>query len=62
MRRAKIYTVIGMVALGLCFSTLSEATEEKQAAAMAAAKIWLGLVDAKEYGESWETAAAYFKG
>lgn len=61
MRRAKIYTVIGMVVLGLCFSSLTMATEEKEAAAMAAAKTWLGLVDAGEYGESWEAAAAYFK-
>ena len=61
MKRAKIYTVIGMVVLGLCFSSLSIATEEKEAAALAAAKTWLGLVDAGEYGESWETSAAYFK-
>ena len=61
MKRAKIYTVIGMVVLGLCFSSLTIANEEKEAAALATAKIWLGLVDAGEYGESWETAAAYFK-
>lgn len=61
MKRAKIYTVIGMVVLGLCFSSLTIASEEKEAAALAAAKTWLGLVDAGEYGESWETAAAYFK-
>jgi hypothetical protein len=50
-----------MVVLGLCFSSLTIANEEKEAAALAAAKKWLGLVDAGEYGESWETAAAYFK-
>ena len=61
MKRAKIYTVIGMVVLGLCFSSPTIATEEKEAAALAAAKTWLGLVDAGEYGESWETSAAYFK-
>ena len=61
MRRAKIYTVIGMVVLGLCFSSLTIANEEKEAAALAAAKKWLALVDEGEYGESWETAAAYFK-
>ena len=61
MERAKIYTVIGMVVLGLCFSSRSIATEEKEAAALATAKTWLALVDAGEYGESWETAAAYFK-
>jgi hypothetical protein len=61
MRRAKNYTVIGMVVLGLCFSSLTIANEEKEEAALAVAKKWLGLVDAGEYGESWETAAAYFK-
>jgi len=61
MRRAKNYTVIGIIVLGLCFSSLTIANEEKEAAALAAAKKWLGLVDAGEYGESWETAAAYFK-
>ena len=61
MKRAKIYTVIGIVVLGLCFSSLTMANEEKEAAALAVAKTWLGLVDAGEYGESWETAAAYFK-
>ena len=31
-------------------------------AAVAAAKSWLGLVDAGSYGESWEEAAALFQG
>ena len=61
MERAKIYTVIGIVVLGLCFSSLTTASEEKQAAALAAAKTWLALVDEGQYGESWEAAAAYFK-
>ena len=61
MKRAKNYTVIGIIILGLCFSSSSIASEEKEAAALAAAKTWLALVDAGEYGESWETAAAYFK-
>jgi hypothetical protein len=50
-----------MVVLGLCFSSLTIANEEKEEAALSVAKKWLGLVDAGEYGESWETAAAYFK-
>jgi hypothetical protein len=61
MWRAKIYTVIGMIVLGICISSLAETTEEKEAAALAAAKTWLALVDDGQYGESWETAAAYFK-
>ena len=62
MKAAKIYTVIGMVILGLCFSSRSSANEAKEAAAVAAAKTWLALVDGGKYGDSWETAAAYFKG
>ena len=61
MTRAKIYAVIAMVILGLCFSSGSIASEEKEAAAVAAAKTWLALVDEGKYGESWATAAAYFK-
>ena len=61
MKRAQVYTISGMFVLGLCFSSLANANEEKEAAALAAAKTWLGLVDAGDYGESWETAAAYFK-
>ena len=34
---------------------------EDEAAAVAAAKTWLALVDEGIYGDSWETAAVYFK-
>ncbi len=61
MWRSKIYAVIGMVVLGLCFSSRSIADEAKQAAALEVAKTWLALVDEGQYGESWETAAAHFK-
>jgi hypothetical protein len=61
MRRAKICTVIGIVVLGLCFSSSSIANEAKEATAVAAAKTWLALVDEGIYGDSWETAAAYFR-
>ena len=57
MKRAKIYAVIGMAIWGLCFSSSS-----KEAHALAAAKTWLALVDDGKYGDSWATAAAYFKG
>jgi hypothetical protein len=61
MKRVKIYTIIGIAILGLCVSSSSIASEEKVAAAVAAARTWLGLVDEGIYGDSWETAAAYFK-
>ena len=62
MRRTKVCIVIGMVVLGLCFSSSAIANEEKEAEAVAAAKTWLTLVDEGIYGDSWETAAVYFKG
>lgn len=61
MKLAKIYVAIGIVFLGLCFSSGSIASEEKEAQALVAARTWLALVDAGKYGDSWETAAAYFK-
>ncbi len=61
MMRTKIYAIIGMTILGLGFACSSMAGAEKEKAAVAAAKLWLALIDDDQYGESWETAAAYFK-
>lgn len=40
-------------------TSFSEATPEAQA--QAAALAWLGLVDARDYAQSWVTAADYFQ-
>ena len=56
-----MYTGIGMVVLVFCFSSLTIADEAKEAAALEAAKTWLTMIDNGHYGESWESAAAYFK-
>lgn len=61
MKLAKIYAAIGIAILGLCFLSNAMAGEEKEAQALTAARTWLVLVDEGMYGESWETAAAYFK-
>jgi hypothetical protein len=61
MKSAKIYVVIGMAILGFCLSYNSMASEEKEDKAVEAAKTWLALIDEEKYGESWETAAVYFK-
>jgi len=61
MKPAKIYKIFGMVILGLYFSYNSMASELKEAAAVEAANAWLALIDDGKYGESWETAALYFK-
>lgn len=62
MRRAKIYTTMVMVILSLCFAFNALADADKETAAVAAANAWLVLVDNGKYGDSWEAAAAYFKG
>jgi hypothetical protein len=36
-------------------------TDNAESRAVQAAKIWLALVDAAAYGQSWENAATYFK-
>ena len=61
MKPAKTYAAIGIAILGICFSSFSIASEEKEAQALAAARTWLAFVDEGKYGDSWETAAAYFK-
>ena len=50
MKRAKIYAAIGIAILGLCFSSNSMASEEKDAQALTAARTWLTLVDDDEFG------------
>lgn len=61
MKRPKIYATMGIFILGLCFSYNAMASELKEAAAVEAAIAWLALIDEGKYGESWETAALYFK-
>ena len=60
MKRAKVYAVIVIAILGFCISTNALAND-KEKKAVAAAQTWLALVDQGSYGESWETAATYFK-
>ena len=61
MRRAKVLAVIGAAIWALCSSYESVASEEKVDKALEAANKWIALIDGQKYGESWETAAVYFK-
>ena len=61
MKCVKIYAVIGVAILGLCLSCNASSSEAKEEAAVQAATAWLALVDDGQFGESWETAAQYFK-
>lgn len=44
------------------FACQSASNRDAEAAAGAAAKAWLSLVDSEKYEESWDEAAAFFKG
>jgi len=61
MKSAKIYILMGVVILVLCLSPNLVTSKEKENESIEAAEKWLALVDEGKYGESWETAAAYFK-
>ncbi len=56
--KSALALLLPLVFLG--FSPLAEADEQTDQA-VAAAKSWLGLVDAKQYRESWVEAAPFFK-
>jgi hypothetical protein len=64
MRRPDImrHRIAGaLVAAGLILAAAGNAAEEPDKAAQAAAEKWLALVDAGDYGESWDQAASFFK-
>jgi hypothetical protein len=61
MKGVRICVVVGMVILGFCLSYSSMASEGKEDKALEATKAWLALIDEGRYGESWDTAAVYFK-
>jgi hypothetical protein len=51
------------VYLCLCLiPATGSADEPAEKAAQAAARLWLGQIDAGNYGRSWNDASAYFKG
>lgn len=62
MRRAMtMVLVVGLVG-GVLGARLSAAPAAAEKPAVDAARAWLGLVDAAKYGESWDAAAAVFRG
>lgn len=62
MKHTKILAVWVMAIVVLCFACRATADVDKETAAVAAATAWLTLIDNGNYGDSWEAAAAYFKG
>lgn len=62
MKHKKILAVWATTIVALCFACRVTADEDKETTAVAAATAWLILIDNSKYGDSWEAAAAYFKG
>ena len=60
MRAMTRVVACGAMAL-LLAATVARAAETAEAKAVAAAKSWLALVDAGQYGASWDAAASTFK-
>jgi len=54
--------VIAWFAITAASTALTFAEAKPEAEAQKAAEQWLALVDAGKFAESWDTAAAYFKG
>ena len=46
----------------LCFWQGAKSNPEESTEAIAAAEVWLELVDTEQYGASWDEAASYFRG
>jgi len=62
MRRSRVVAgAVVAVACVLAWSPAWAQTEEAERKAVEAAKAWLALVDAGKNGESWDTAAAFFR-
>jgi len=52
---------LAIVAVLTTASTQGSNAETPEGAAEAAARVWLGLVDAGDYAKSWVTGAEYFR-
>ena len=58
----RVVTMSVLVFFATCTVVLADSTSKKEAAALAAAKSWLKLIDEGNYAKSWQQAAEYFKG
>jgi len=57
----KLMTSLAILGVLLSAATQGSNVQMPEAAAEAAARVWLGLVDAGDYAESWVTGAEYFR-
>jgi hypothetical protein len=59
--KTQSFVALGAWILATAFSTMAVSASENTDAAVAAANQWLGLVDAKQYGKSWQESAPIFQ-
>ena len=59
MKLHRLKFLIVAILISIVVPTLATATPEEEA--QKSAQQWLALIDAGKFGESWETAAPYFK-
>lgn len=57
----KLATMFCAIAMSACALSLAASAEPPEAAAASAAEVWLALVDAGSYAESWNAAATLFR-
>ncbi|MFO0726196.1 MAG: DUF4019 domain-containing protein [Myxococcota bacterium] len=53
---------LGLVGLAWTLRPSAGAADTQDKEALAAAEAWLKLVDAQDYGKSWDEAASFFRG
>ncbi|MBI5570646.1 MAG: DUF4019 domain-containing protein [Desulfomonile tiedjei] len=61
VKRTVVLTLVVLSVVAFSVAPLS-ADEAKEQKAVTAAQEWLSLVDAGKYAESWDEAAAFFRG
>ena len=58
----RVVLVAGLVLLGSSLNAPAAETDASMAVAQEAATTWLALTDGGKYAQSWDAAAAYFRG
>src|SRR5215831_17438620 len=62
MKQSLLLVVLGLIAMSSISLMTGQADETAdKAAAVKRTETWLGLIDSRKYGESWDEAAELFK-
>jgi Protein of unknown function (DUF4019) len=57
----KLATTICAIAMSACALSIAASVERPEVAAASAAEVWLALIDAGSYAESWNAASTLFR-